>query len=139
MDLTLINDITSLSHCRELQNLKINNTKVTDLSPLCNCIALQELSLTSTKVETVLPLASCYDLKILILANTLVTDVSVLSGCTKLEKLYISNRWKEEYKKLIDKNPNGVTPLRHALTSRPYGQSLKRREQAHPPSGEWLR
>ena len=121
-DVHIINEVTSLANCANLNYLYIRNTNIADLSFLKNKTNLRSLSIYDSPIK----------------------DISVISTLTGLENLEIeiegiSLRSVEEYRNMLDKNTDqdledSSLPAYIDFTKNPETTSAENKAEAKKPT-----
>lgn len=121
-DVHIINDISSLANCTNLNYLYIRNTNIADISFLRNKTKLRSLSIYDSPIK----------------------DISVISTLTGLENLEIevegiSLKSVEEYRNMLDKNTNqdledSSLPAYIDFTKNPETTSAENKTEAKKPT-----
>ena len=83
----LLDDITALARCTQIQTLFLSCNQISDISALTRCGELVKLELGLNELRDISALASCRRLEKLSLIRNEVADISALAACARLTDL----------------------------------------------------
>ena len=84
-----VSDLTPLGALTTLKVLDLQNNKITDISPLSGCKHLRTLLLSENRLTSVAPLAACAELTELDLDRTGILDIAPLAALSRLQTLHL--------------------------------------------------